>query len=99
MARKVIGEALMKATILSPIPLKEEVVKVVEKLHGIKGFGGALTTRLLVLARPDLFVVFNKKSFEKLQKRFDVPVSNAEFEPRTYVSLLVKIWEKSGFKV
>ena len=80
-------KAAMNLTHLNA-PIVEGVVR---QLLDIPQVGAALATRLLVLARPDFFVVVNKKSFEGLGKRFDLPVSYLRFEAASYVKLLQKI--------
>lgn len=92
-----IGEALKRAMKLPYDPPQSEVEGVVKQLLKVNYCGGALATRLLVLARPDLFVSYNVKSFKGLQKRFNLPVSNGEFETRIYVYLLKNIWTQNWF--
>jgi hypothetical protein len=66
------------------------VQKALENLLSIDGCGPSLATRLLVLARPDLFVVVNKKSFQGLAERFCVP-GLQNLKPKLYAELLGKI--------
>lgn len=70
--------------------------KWLENLLSIEGCGPALATRLLVLARPDWFVVVNKKSFNGLAKRFDVP-NLQHLKPKLYAELLGKIHQEPWF--
>ena len=66
------------------------VQRALENLLSIDSCGPALATRLLVLARPDWFVVVNKKSFQGLAERFDVP-GLQNLKPKLYAELLGKI--------
>lgn len=66
------------------------VQRALENLLSIDGCGPALATRLLVLARPDWFVVVNKKSFQGLAERFGVP-GLQNLKPKLYAELLGKI--------
>ena len=69
----------------------------VQQLIDIPYCGPALATRLLILARPDLFVVVNGKSFEGLQEKFGLFVSNQNFKADNYVVLLEKIHSQAWF--
>jgi len=71
---------------------------IVKQLLDVPYCGAALATRLLVLARPDFFVVVNQKSFKGLQERFSTSVSDTELTPRTYVDLLEKIQKEKWFQ-
>ncbi len=99
--RHQIGEALKKATTLQGFqrPIVEGIV---EQLLNVPYCGAALATRLLVLARPDFFVVVNQKSFEGLRKRFKLSGSDTELTTeltaRTYVDLLEKIQKEKWFQ-
>ncbi len=95
--RHQIGEAIKKATTLQGFqrPMVEGIVK---QLLDVPYCGAALATRLLVLARPDFFVVVNQKSFKGLQERFSISVSDTELTPRTYVDLLEKIQKEKWFQ-
>ncbi len=88
--RRELGAALQSAATLQGFqgPL---VAGLVRRLLAVHTVGPALATRLLILARPDLFVVVNKKSFQGLRERFDLFVSNENFDPAEYVKLLQKI--------
>lgn len=95
--RKQIGEILEKVSKLrlfqGPI-----VRGLVEQLINVPYCKAALATRLLILARPDWFVVVNDKSFEGLQERFGLLISNQNFKAETYVALLEKIHSQPWFK-
>jgi Holliday junction resolvasome RuvABC DNA-binding subunit len=73
------------------------VQKVFENLTAINGCGSALATRLLLLARPDWFVVVNKKSFEGLTKRFGMPVPQT-VTAKLYAELLGKVQAQPWWK-
>ena len=72
---------------------------IVKQLLDVPYCGPALATRLLVLTRPDLFVIVNEKSFSKLFKRFDVAISDVQFTERTYVTFWRRFERKSCIKV
>jgi hypothetical protein len=61
-----------------------------ENLRSVDGCGHALATRLLTLARPDWFVVVNKKSIEGLSRKLDVPLK-LSLTAKIYAELLEKI--------
>jgi HKD family nuclease len=95
--RKQIGGILEKVSKLryfqAPI-----VRGLVEQLINVPYCKAALATRLLILARPDLFVVVNDKSFEGLQERFGMFVSSHSFKAERYVALLDKIHSQPWYK-
>lgn len=95
--RHQIGEALKKATTLNGFQ-RPMVEGIVEQLLDVPYCGAALATRLLVLARPDFFVVVNQKSFEGLRDRFSVSVSDAALTPHTYADLLRRFSRRNGSK-
>lgn len=70
----------------------------VEQLIGVPYCKSALATRLLILTRPDWFVVVNKKSFEGLQAKFGLIVANDDFKAEGYVALLEKIHSQPWFQ-
>jgi hypothetical protein len=95
--RKEIGAILGKVSKLQQF--QGPIVKgLVQQLLEVYYLGPALATRLLVLARPDLFVVVNRKSFEGLQERFGIFVTNDDFKVESYVRLLEKIHSQPWFK-
>lgn len=96
-SRRQIGDALNKATTLSRFerPIIEGIVDQLLRVHFCKA---ALTTRLLVLARPDIFVVVNQKSFLGLHKRFGLFVSDNDFSARKYVDLLEEIQRQEWYR-
>jgi hypothetical protein len=87
--RRSIGRALNE---VMRMKLFEEALiqKVFENLLAIDGCGPALATRLLTLARPDWFVVVNRRSFRGLATRFQLPI-NRDLKPKLYAELLGKI--------
>lgn len=88
--RQQIGAILRSAAKLQGFqrPIVERIVR---QLLDVEFLGPAIVTRLLILARPDFFVVVNKKSFEGLRERFGLFVSNQNFDAANYVKLLEKI--------
>jgi hypothetical protein len=95
--RKEIGAVLDKVSKLQHF--QGPIVKgLVEQLIGVPYCKSALATRLLILARPDWFVVVNKKSFEGLQAKFGLFVTNDDFKPESYVALLEKIHSQPWFQ-
>ncbi len=95
--RKQIEAALRSAAKLQHLerPIVEGIIR---QLLQVRYCGGALATRLLVLARPDIFVVVNRKSFDGLQKRFGMIVSDVDFDPKAYVSLLERVHAQSWYR-
>jgi len=95
--RKEIGEILNKVSKLQYF--QGPIVRgLVEQLIGVPYCKSALATRLLILARPDWFVVVNKKSFEGLKERFGFFVTNEDFKAESYVALLEKIHSQPWFR-
>ncbi len=95
--RKEIGAILDKVSKLQHF--QGPIVKgLVEQLMGVPYCKSALATRLLILARPDWFVVVNKKSFEGLQAKFGLFVTNDDFKAESYVALLEKIHSQPWFQ-
>jgi hypothetical protein len=70
----------------------------VQDLTNVPYCGPALATRLLILAKPDFFVVVNRKSFEGLQERFGFFVSNQNFKAESYVDLLEKVHSQPWYR-
>jgi hypothetical protein len=91
-----LGAALAEAVKLKSF--QEPIVqKIFENMSAIDGCGPALITRLLTLARPDLFLVVNKKSFAGLAKRFQVPVPQ-KITAKLYAELLRRVQEQPWWK-
>jgi hypothetical protein len=95
--RKEIGVILDKVSKLRHFH-RPIVRGLVQQLLDLSYFGAALSTRLLVLAKPDVFVVVNGKSFEGLQDRFGLFVTNHNFKADSYVALLEEIHSKPWYK-
>jgi HKD family nuclease len=95
--RKTIGQAINEVRNLQSFSV-DIARKAFENLESIKGCGHALTTRLLVFARPEWFVVANSKTFNGLQKRFEMPVKT-NIKAEQYANLIQKIrqqpWSES----
>jgi hypothetical protein len=95
--RKEIGTILDKAAKLQHF--QRPIVKgLVQDLTNVPYCGPALATRLLILAKPDFFVVVNRKSFEGLQERFGFFVSNQNFKAESYVDLLEKVHSQPWYR-
>ena len=74
------------------------VEKIVTQLLDIPFCKAALATRRLVIVRPDFFVVVNKKSFEGLQERFGLFVTDQDFDAKKYVDLLETIHSQPWYQ-
>lgn len=95
--RKEIGTILDNASRLKNF--QRPIVKgLVARLTNVPYCGPALATRLLVLARPDFFVVVNRKSFEGLQERFGIFVSSHNLKTESYLDLLEKIHSQPWYR-
>jgi HKD family nuclease len=95
--RKHMGALLEKASKLASF--QRPIVKgLVQQLIDVPFCGPALATRLLVLARPDLFVVVNRKSFEGLHDLFGHIGSDKDFRAESYVDLLEKIYSQPWYR-
>jgi HKD family nuclease len=94
--RLIVGKALTEVMAMKVFQ-EPMVQKVFENLTAINGCGSALATRLLLLARPDWFVVVNKKSFEGLTKRFGMPVPQT-VTAKLYAELLGKVQAQPWWK-
>ena len=95
--RRQMGEALAAAAKLQGLE-KPLVKKVVTQLLEIPFCKAALATRLLVIARPDFFVIVNRKSFEGLRDRFRFLGSDHDFDANKYVDLLEKIHSQPWYR-
>ena len=95
--RQQIGNALKAAVKLTHFnaPIVEGIIR---QLLEVKGCKAALTTRLLVLARPDLFVVVNAKSFEGLQELYGLKGTNLDFSASNYIKLLQHIHSTGWYR-
>jgi HKD family nuclease len=95
--RQQIGNALKAAMKLTHFnaPIVEGIVRQLLEVPFCKA---ALTTRLLVLARPDLFVVVNLKSFEGLQELYGLKGTNLDFSASNYVKLLQQIQSTGWYR-
>jgi hypothetical protein len=95
--RKRIGQEINEVRKLQSFSV-DIAKKAFENLKNIDGCGNALTTRLLVFARPEWFVVANTKTFRGLKKMFGMPV-NVNLQAGQYANLIEKIcqqpWSKS----
>ena len=92
-----IGRALKRAAEITHFnaPIVAGIVRQLLRLDYCKA---ALTTRLLVLAKPDFFVVVNKKSFRGLRKDYGLVGSNLDFDAANYVKLLEQIYTTKWYR-
>jgi len=95
--RQQIGNALKAAVKLTHFnaPIVEGIVR---QLLDVPFCKAALTTRLLVLARPDFFVVVNVKSFKGLQELYGFKGTNQDFSASNYVKLLQHIHSTGWYR-
>lgn len=74
------------------------VLEVYEQLDAIEGIGKGIATRLLTLARPDMFVSLNGGSINGLVGWSAIKKSDLEKgEPKAYVDLLSMIYEQPWY--
>lgn len=90
--RRTIGSALGEVRALKNLSTAI-LRKSYDNLLTVVGCGPALATRLLVFARPDWFVVVNKKSFHGLSKELKLPV-NRSLDSEQYAKLIEKIQQQ-----
>ena len=95
--RQQIGNGLKAAAKLTHFnaPIVEGIVRQLLEVPFCKA---ALTTRLLVLARPDFFVVVNVKSFEGLQDLYGLKGTNLDFSASNYIKLLQQIHSTGWYR-
>jgi hypothetical protein len=94
--RTELGKILSEAR-TAKVFIPEMARKFFEGLIDLDGCGPALATRLLVLARPDWFIVVNKKSFKGLTKEFSIPVKT-DIKPAKYAELVQRIQQQPWWK-
>ena len=95
--RLLIGAAMDR--VKGPQPLSRSLMReVVDELLSIRFCGPALATRLLVLARPDVFVIVNAKSFRGLMDLFDVKLSVKRFDAPSYMNFLDVVHGRDWYK-